>query len=246
MLTLQEVLDLQKQNKITITISNNDNGRYSTLRAYTKDAEQYYVNEYCLFVNNFHYKNYQQILDKIRTTYPNSPLENNLLAIDGRLYLVKAKFYTENGEEEIKLVQLDGEHNLALLKKGRNSYSGETQIRRALNKLVFSVDSYPFGILRKYRKPRKYRKSEIQTSDLSQDMKDRLCRLHDKYFVLFSQEGEYIGLFPREDETGAFELNEETVQYINETLNELYGEKSFEVTMVTYDEKLLTEGVELC
>lgn len=240
-------MDLQAQNKITITIEPQVTTRYATLRAYTKNAEQYYVNEYCLPIFNLHWKNFNELREKIRAFYQNSRVEDCLIVIENKLYLYKTKKYNSDGEEEISLTQFDGEEFVAMTKKCRISYTGIDNVRSAINRLVFSPDMYPLGVRRKCGKPRKYRKSEIQASNLSQNIKDELCRMHDKYFVLFTREGEFIGLYPRDNADGSkFEINTENVEYLNETLETLYGAELFEVILIKYDEKLLTEGVLLC
>lgn len=219
--------------------------RYTTLRAYTENAEQYYVNDYCLFASVMHQTNKTTLSNRLRALYPNTGVMDNLLIIEGKLFIHKTLTYM-GAEEVIVLIPFDGQEFISMTKKGRLAYNGDGQVQQAVHRLVFSTDRYPLGAYRTYGKPRKYRKSEIQASNLSQDMKDKLCQLHDKYFVLFSQNGEYLGLFPRHDNYKQFEITPETIEYLNETLAKMYGENVFVINFIKYDEKAVTEGVTLC
>ena len=245
MITLQEVLDLQAQCKITITIAQQAGTRYATLRAYTENAEKYYVNDYCLSASQMHQTNKTTLSNRLRALYPNTSVMDSILIIEGRLFTHRTLNYM-GAEEVIMLIPFDGQEFISMTKKGRQAYSGDGQVQHAVYRLVFSTDRYPLGAYRTYGKPRKYRKSEIQTSNLSQEMKDELCQLHDKYFVLFSQDGEYIGLYPRHDNYRQFEITPETIEYLNATLAKMYGENVFVINFIKYDEKLVTEGVALC
>ena len=245
MLTLQQVLDLQAQNKITITRQYQNDTRYCTLRAYTEDGE-YYLNEYCLPLYNMHTKNFNEIMQRMRTHYNGKNLEDNTLIIDDKLYTINTTIYGYSGEETVSIKPFDGQEFILLMKKGRMQSNGAYNVMRAIYKLVFATDRYPYGVYRAFNKPRKYRKSEIQSSSLPQYEKDRLCGLHEKYFVLFTQDGNHIGLFPRYDENKCFEITPENVEHLNNTLKVMFGENVFEIILLKYDEKLLTEGVVLC
>lgn len=219
--------------------------RYATIRAYTGNAEQYYVNDYCLSASLMHQTNKTTLSNRLRALYPNTSIMDSLLIIEGRLFTHRTLNYMGN-EEMITLIPFDGQELVSMTKKGRLAYSGDGQVQHAVYRLIFSTDRYPLGACRTCDKPRKYRKSEIQASNLSQDMKDRLCQLHDKYFVLFSQNGEYFGLYPRHDNYRQFEITPETIEYLNLTLAKMYGENVFVINFIKYDEKSVTEGVALC
>jgi hypothetical protein len=192
-----------------------------------------------------HLTNKTTLSNRLRALYPNTGVMDCLLIIEGKLFTHRTLNYMGN-EEVIVLTPFDGQEFVSITKKGRQAYSGDGQVQHAVYRLVFSTDRYPLGAYRTYGKPRKYRKSEIQASDLSQGMKDRLCRLHDKYFVLFSQNGEYLGLYPRHDNYRQFEITSETIEHLNETLAKMYGENVFVINFIKYDEKAVTEGVTLC
>ena len=244
MLTLQEVLDLQTQNKITITLATT-NTRYHILRAFTEDG-QYYINEFGLMLFNMHTKNYDTIMERARLYYKGAISDNALILIDNKLYVIFVKDYTADGEELIELRPFDGEEFATLMKKGEIAYSNRASVQNALHRLVFSTDRYPLGFRRRCDKPRKYRKSEIQASSLSQEKKNYLCEKHSNYFVLFTQSGEYIGLFPRCENYTEIDINSENITHINDTLSNLYGEKVFELDWFKFEERLLTEGLILC
>lgn len=251
MLTLQEVLDLQAQNKITITIdrSYTNNSRYTIVRA-SNDEGQYYLNEYCLFVPCLHTKNYSAIRDNFNTNYCGSNTLENILVIDKKLYIVEYHNWTSEEEQEVKLAPFDGYEYTELLKIDTVRATSEQSVKQAVHKLVLGSDSYPFGTYRRYPRLRKYRKSEIQAHPtLPQDIKDELCEKHSKYFVLFSMDGDYIGLYPRPKQDAYYDydydLNDEATLHINYTLDSLFGQV-FTIRKSKYEENIIITGVSLC
>ena len=253
MITLQQVLDLQAQNKIKITLERDDSeNRYCTIRAYDSGMQNYYINDKCLRLVNFHSRNYHKICERFRQLYPSMAggITQTLILIDDKLYNIKNSNWDWNNEETIQLEPLDGMDGVILTKRAVPYCGGSDQVKRAIHTLLFSKNLYPLGMRRRCYKTRKYRKSEIQAHPrLEKDFKDMLCSKHNKYFVLFSGDqdyGEFIGLCPRYSTHIEIDLSRESVEYLNETIKTLYGDNSFEISSVKFEENKITEGVTLC
>lgn len=249
MLTLQQVLDLQAQNKITITMDRRDNGRYFTIRAYNDKEDEYYVNDKCMYTSNLHTKNYNKLVENAHNNYPQLGINDSIIIVEDRLFKIVDRPWTPSHflEVKVKIKPIDGDTSEVLYRKGQSYLTGNEIIRQAIKKLVFSTDRYPLSMRRICEKVRRYKKCEIQADpSLSQETKDELCRQHSNHFVLFTGDGEYIGLYPRCEYLDNFELNPQNINTLNKTLMILFGEGAFEISLGKYEESKITEGVTLC
>lgn len=249
MLTLQQVLDLQAQNKITMTMENRNRHKYFTLRAYNDKEDEYYVNDKCLYISNLHTKNYFKLVENINNNYPHLSIDDSIIVIEDRLFKITERPWTPSysNEVRVKIKPLNEDRFEILYRKGQYYVSGAETIKTAVRKLVFSTDRYPLSMRRLCEKVRKYKKCEIQAHPtLDQAHKDELCRQHTNHFVLFTGNGEYIGLYPRCEYLEDFELNQENINTLNKTLMALYGVDAFEISLGKYEESKMIEGVTLC